>query len=119
MPRSGPGHGRATAAIMDKKQPGSGKKAQALEPGAPTSSAQDGRAENGSASETIPSIVAGEGAIPAVIADPADIPASLMTRRGTDPGTIPVVAALLPDDGTATDLDIKAPEMERSLDRAK
>ena len=35
------------------------------------------------------------------------------------PGTIPVVATALPDDASVTDPDIKAPEIERSLDRAK
>src|SRR6266404_6044016 len=100
---------------MDKKQ-GSGKKAQELEPRSASADAAPGNpAEPGSSSETVPTIIAGEGAIPAVLVDPADLPETL-----ADPhGTIPVVAAALPEDGSATDLDIKAPEMERSLDRAK
>jgi hypothetical protein len=100
--------GFGTAAIMEKKQ-GSGKKPAGVEhKGAPA------------ASQDIPSIVAGEGAIPAVLSDPSDRPASMNRPTALDmPGPIPVVAAALPDDGSATDLDIKAPEMERSLDRAK
>ena len=101
---------------MDKKQ-NSGKKAQALE------SRPAEAAVPAAMGETVADLIAGEGAIPAVL-DEADagVPANVAIHPAEAvkpaPGQIPVVAtAPLGDD--VDDPEIKAPEIERSLDRAK
>jgi GTP pyrophosphokinase len=95
---------------MDKKQ-GSAEKAQGVET----------RADDIAASrEAMPDLIAGEGAIPAVL-DESDAAASAATVHPAThslPGPIPVVAAA-PLGEDANDPEIKAPELERSLDRAK
>ncbi|MDB5049193.1 MAG: SpoT [Fibrobacteres bacterium] len=101
---------------MDKKQ-GSGKKAQSNEPRAASVPGPSAVPESEPAADAyaVPELVAGEGALPAVMDEPDTAP----EIDGRNPGPIPVVAAAFPEDGTGTDLDIKAPEIERSLDRAK
>jgi hypothetical protein len=69
--------------------------------------------------ESIPEIVAGEGAIPAVL-DEADVAASAsdFAEGRPLPPPIPVVAAA-PAAEDQNDPEINPPEIERSLDRAK